>query len=262
MGPSERQLAEAENLLSQRKYYELYEEIHARAGRQGRTVTSSTVELTCSAFRYRFEAFQGEDIIPQPGAELVDLGCGVGENAVYFAQLGYRVTGIDVSGSAVEMARERAQGSGTSVTFTAADILDLSEDYTSKYDLAVDVGCLHMLVLSGDRTRYLRTAHRILRPGGAFVLYERVSRRDIVLKEEYSEVLNQVSFIYRRMVGDGRSIEFRGAGGRRASLRQYRRELEAAGFEVLKAERAWDMAQRFAIFLATKRARASPLASS
>ncbi len=78
------------------------------------------------------------------------------------------------------------------------------------------------------------------------------------MKEEYSAVLNQVSFKYRRMTGDGRSIEYHGCGGRRASLRQYRRELEAAGFEVLRAERDRNTNQRFAIILATTRVGASP----
>ena len=85
-----------------------------------------------------------------------------------------------------------------------------------------------------------------------------VARRDIVFKEEYSEVLKRVSFKYRRMTGDGRSIEYHGCGGRRASLRQYRRELEAAGLEVLRAERDRDIGQRFAIILATTRVGASP----
>ncbi len=60
------------------------------------------------------------------------------------------------------------------------------------------------------------------------------------------------------MIGDGRSIEYHGCGGWKASLGQYSREFGTAGFEVQRAERDPGVGQRFAIILAKPRADASP----
>src|ERR1700676_2864379 len=55
----------------------------------------------------------------------LDLGCGTGANAVWLAQQGFAVVGVDVSPAAVERARRRAEEAGVAVQFVAADLLDL-----------------------------------------------------------------------------------------------------------------------------------------
>jgi SAM-dependent methyltransferase len=42
-----------------------------------------------------------------PGSRILDVGCGSGWLAEYFARLGYEVTGIDISPDLIEMSRER-----------------------------------------------------------------------------------------------------------------------------------------------------------
>lgn len=58
------------------------------------------------------------------GADVLDVGCGDGENAVLLARLGARVTGIDVSPGAVELARKRARldGVGDRTRFVCAPV--------------------------------------------------------------------------------------------------------------------------------------------
>ena len=51
----------------------------------------------------------------EPMAQVLDLGCGNGRHAILLAKKGYRVTGIDYSQGALEMARERDPNQGQSI---------------------------------------------------------------------------------------------------------------------------------------------------
>ena len=50
------------------------------------------------------------------GLRILDVGCGEGENSMLLASLGAKVTGIDISPAAIELARERAELSGLSAS--------------------------------------------------------------------------------------------------------------------------------------------------
>src|SRR5512141_2521730 len=55
----------------------------------------------------------------------IDLGCGTGENAIYLAQKGFDVTGVDYAKAAIEKARRRAKDSGVQVRFIVDDLTKL-----------------------------------------------------------------------------------------------------------------------------------------
>lgn len=64
-----------------------------------------------------------------PDAAIVDLGCGTGRDAIYFASTGRRVVGVDGSEAAVEHCRRTAEKHGVSARFlsSAIDATDLVE---------------------------------------------------------------------------------------------------------------------------------------
>ncbi|HEV8670244.1 MAG TPA: methyltransferase domain-containing protein [Candidatus Limnocylindria bacterium] len=104
-----------------------------------------------------------------PAGRAVDLGCGTGTNAVYLAERGWEVTGIDFSSLAVDRARRRARDAGTSrVRFLRADVTELPDLGT--FDLAYDIGCLHA-VPARRRTRYAAWLAASLRSGAPYLLY-------------------------------------------------------------------------------------------
>jgi len=57
----------------------------------------------------------------------IDLGCGTGGNAVFLAQHGFEVTGVDFAPSAIAKARRRAEAAGVEVAFVVDDLTNLQK---------------------------------------------------------------------------------------------------------------------------------------
>lgn len=101
----------------------------------------------------------------------IDLGCGTGTSAVYLAQHGWDVVGVDFSPKAIASARRRAADAGVSgkARFLVADVTALP-DLGAPFDLALDVGCLHSIPRSA-RARYATGVARALRHHATLMLY-------------------------------------------------------------------------------------------
>lgn len=78
------------------------------------------------------------------GRRLIDLGCGEGRNAVYFAQHGFDVAGLDVSPTGLRKTRELADEAGAAVETIEADILHWRPRPDS-FDVLFSTGTLHYL---------------------------------------------------------------------------------------------------------------------
>ena len=108
-----------------------------------------------------------------PGRAL-DVGCGTGTSAVYLAQNGWHVTGVDWIETAVQRARERAAQAGInaeSIRFLRQNVL--SPDFLRDHppvDLWLDVGCLHGFDRQAKQT-YAGHVKRLIAPGGTLLIY-------------------------------------------------------------------------------------------
>ncbi len=96
----------------------------------------------------------------------LELACGAGGDAVFLAGLGWRVTAVDVSPAALEMAQAVAKPKGVTLRTVCADLLSY-EIAPASYDL---ITCLSYL----DRLLFPRIVGG-LRPGG-LVIYETYTR--------------------------------------------------------------------------------------
>src|SRR5262249_20186344 len=87
--------------------------------------------------------------------------------SVYRVRPRWRVTGVDLSGEAIAMARTCAAEAGVEVELIRADLFGYRPD--RPFQLVYDSGCLHSLV-GGNVPSYKRELLRWLAPGGAYVL--------------------------------------------------------------------------------------------
>ncbi len=110
-----------------------------------------------------------------PGRAL-DLGCGTGTNAIYLAQHGFQVVGIDFVPRAIEQARQKAAQAGVDVAFHVGDVSDISFLGDIQFDLALDIGCFHSIAES-SRPAYARGLAEHTRPGARYLLYAFQPRR-------------------------------------------------------------------------------------
>jgi cyclopropane fatty-acyl-phospholipid synthase-like methyltransferase len=100
---------------------------------------------------------------------VLDVGCGTGEHALFLAERGHDVVGIDLAPRAVALARAKARARGLEVDLRVWDALRAHE-LERTFDTALDVGLFHTLS-DDDRPRYARGLHEALAPSGkAFVL--------------------------------------------------------------------------------------------
>jgi SAM-dependent methyltransferase len=100
--------------------------------------------------------------------DVLDIGCGLGDNAVYLAQQGFNVTGLDISPTALITAERRAKDAGVSVKFAVADSTKL-DGYTDAFDTVIDSGMFHCLDEDGKRS-YASAVHRATRDGATLLL--------------------------------------------------------------------------------------------
>jgi 2-polyprenyl-3-methyl-5-hydroxy-6-metoxy-1,4-benzoquinol methylase len=122
------------------------------------------------------ELFDREGFRPRTALE---LGCGDGLNAVFMASRGCRVTAVDVSPTALEMAREKQREAGVEVDWVEGDAFGL-EPRPEPYDLVFDRGLLHHLPVFRFEDYKELVADR-LAPGGHFhLICHHVSTRPTV----------------------------------------------------------------------------------
>ena len=101
----------------------------------------------------------------EPGSAL-DLACGEGQNAIWLAQLGWTVRGVDYSGVAIEKARARASRDGVDVDFVQADLVTYKPE-AAAFDLVL---VLYLHIPEGERHAIHARAARAVAPGGTFLL--------------------------------------------------------------------------------------------
>jgi len=105
----------------------------------------------------------------RPSAAL-DLGCGAGGDTIWLAERGWQVTAVDISKTAVERVRARADelGFGGRVT---AEAHDLARSFPNGIFDLVSAQYFHTPFVL-PRARVLRTAAQALRPGGLLLIVD------------------------------------------------------------------------------------------
>lgn len=98
----------------------------------------------------------------------VDLGCGTGHYALYLAQRGFDVTGLDISPTAIKRAQEKAEKERVTCKFIVADVLGNLNEVKDTYDFAYDWSLLHH-VYPEKRKYYIENVNKILNSRGRYL---------------------------------------------------------------------------------------------
>jgi cyclopropane fatty-acyl-phospholipid synthase-like methyltransferase len=99
---------------------------------------------------------------------VLDIGCGTGENALFLAERGLVVVGIDGAPRAIRKAQAKARSRALEVSFEVADALALPTP-PSLFDTVIDSGLFH--VFSDDERPRLRASlERVMRSGGTYLM--------------------------------------------------------------------------------------------
>ncbi|HYB76366.1 MAG TPA: class I SAM-dependent methyltransferase [Nitrososphaerales archaeon] len=99
---------------------------------------------------------------------VLDAGCGTGESAIYFAQQGLDVWGIDSAPLAIEKAIRKAKACEVKVRFVLGDALHLGE-LGEKFDTITDTGLFHVFSDS-DRALYSASLRSAMKRNGTFLM--------------------------------------------------------------------------------------------
>ena len=96
------------------------------------------------------------------------LDCSFGTGCLTFplVELGYRVSGSDLSGPMLERGREKARAAGLSVSLSQCDFRELSRHFPPGFDCVMSTGSALAHVDNADVCRTLREMDALVRPGG------------------------------------------------------------------------------------------------
>lgn len=104
------------------------------------------------------------------GKTVLDLGCGAGEAAVYFAIKGAKVTAADISFGMLKKANELAKQHKTSIEVRVCSATDLSTFANESFDIIYAANLLHHV----DIKQCLLEIHKKLKPNGTAYFWDPV----------------------------------------------------------------------------------------
>ena len=98
---------------------------------------------------------------------VLDLGTGTGNSALFLATKGFKVTGYDLSETAIEMAKENASVLDLDIDFFVQDIVKSS--IFDEYNLVVDSSFLHCIVFNDEREKIYQSIRKALKKKWIFL---------------------------------------------------------------------------------------------
>ncbi|KAM7380796.1 hypothetical protein PAMP_004069 [Pampus punctatissimus] len=121
----------------------------------------------------------------QPLELAADVGCGSGQGTVLLAKHFASVVGTDVSPAQLEVALQHAKEPNITYQQCVAEELPFAD---SSVDLMTAMSAFHWF----DRPRFLKEAHRVLKPRGCLALLNYTIDMELSYSNCCSQTLNQV----------------------------------------------------------------------
>jgi ubiquinone/menaquinone biosynthesis C-methylase UbiE len=136
------------------------------------------------------------------GLQVLEIGCGIGTDAVNFARAGAYYTGIELSGTSLDLARRRFELLGLAGRLIEGNAEELNSHFESAtFDLVYSFGVIHH---TPHPNAVLAQARRVIRPDGQFrlMLYAKNSWKDVMIDSGIDQPEAQsgcpIAFTYTR----------------------------------------------------------------
>ena len=99
---------------------------------------------------------------------VLDVGCGTGENALYLAEHGHDVWGVDFAPAAIRKAQEKAAKRHLTATFLVLNVLEL-HTLGRTFDTVIDSGMFHSLSYE-ERQLFVDSLATVIDRGGTYFM--------------------------------------------------------------------------------------------
>jgi cyclopropane fatty-acyl-phospholipid synthase-like methyltransferase len=104
----------------------------------------------------------------RPGARVLEIGCGRGTTALWLASQGYRVIAADISPSAVESVRRRAEAAGLAIETRVVDAV-ADGARLPVVECVFTRGVLHTFITHAGRAKFAASVASCLPPAGLWL---------------------------------------------------------------------------------------------
>jgi SAM-dependent methyltransferase len=116
-------------------------------------------------FKHFVKWLRKDQHVDLEGLRVLDLGSGTGKNSLFLAERGSDVVGIELSKTAVQMAKDRAKQREIEVHFQTGDIGTTIPYEDNSFNVLLDVVSSNSLN-EAERRVYVKEMKRLLKPSG------------------------------------------------------------------------------------------------
>jgi ubiquinone/menaquinone biosynthesis C-methylase UbiE len=113
--------------------------------------------------------FIEQEMARDKSSKIIDIGCGTGRHSIELSKRGYNITGIDLSESQLNKAKEKAGKLGLKINFQKQDARNLP--FEREFDLAIMLCEGSFLLMETDEMNFeiLKNATRALKDKGKLI---------------------------------------------------------------------------------------------
>ena len=201
-----------------KKYYEAYDDRYIRVHEKNHQWTSNLPSAIVSQVLHRFGLTKDADIL--------EIGCGEGRDAVFLLKQGYRLTATDISPEAIRYCR--ASNPQFSGHFQVLDCL--TEKLDARFDFIYAVAVVHMLVEDDHRAAFYSFIREHLKENG-IALVCTMGDGTIERKSDISAAFDLQERIHQ---GTGEKMMIAGTSCRMVNWETFLSEPQSNGLQLLE----------------------------
>lgn len=200
----------------EKRYYEAYDDRYKQVHEQNLRWFSAVPSPFVTEVLNRFEISTAADIL--------EVGCGEGRDAVYLLKQGFQVLATDISPEAIACCK------GDHPEFSDSfQVLDcINGQLEGKFDFIYAVAVVHMLVCDEDRMAFYRFIRSHLKPNGIALIGTMGDGET----ERASDLSTAFALQERRHDPSGQILRLAGTSCRMVSFDTFLRELDEGDFAV------------------------------